>query len=128
MDWTLADQRKDETTVAGRLFTALQRMEGLRAQHPVFDDEADTWVLDTGNDAVIGIGRYYRGQKLLAVFNFSREKQTAWLKETEDYFDIMAGCHRDAGAVVLPAGGFAWLLHEYKAEERSFQRGVTEND
>ena len=51
MDWALADQRKDETTVAGRLFTALQRMEGLRAQHPVFDDEADTWLLDTGNDA-----------------------------------------------------------------------------
>ena len=114
MDWTLADQRKDETTVAGRLFTALQRMEGLRAQHPVFDDEADTWVLETGNDAVIGIGRYFRGQKLLAAFNFSREEQTAWLKETEDYTDLMAGCHRDAGAVVLPAGGFAWLLHEYK--------------
>ena len=114
MDWSLADQRKDETTVAGRLFTALQRMEGLRAQHPVFDDEADTWVLDTGNDAVIGIGRYFRGQKLLAAFNFSREEQTAWLKETEDYTDLMAGCHRDAGAVVLPAGGFAWLLHEYK--------------
>ena len=114
MDWTLADQRKDETTVAGRLFTALQRMEGLRAQHPVFDDEADTWVLDTGNDAVIGIGRYFRGQKLLTAFNFSREEQTAWLKETEDYTDLMAGCHRDAGAVVLPAGGFAWLLHEYK--------------
>ena len=128
MDWALADQRKDETTVAGRLFTALQRMEGLRAQHPVFDDEADTWLLDTGNDAVIGIGRYYRGQKLLAVFNFSRQEQTAWLKETEDYTDLMAGCPRSAGAVVLPAGGFAWLLHEYKAEERSFQRGVTEND
>ena len=114
MDWALADQRKDETTVAGRLFTALQRMEGLRAQHPVFDDEADTWLLDTGNDAVIGIGRYYRGQKLLAVFNFSRQEQTAWLKETEDYTDLMAGCPRSAGAVVLSAGGFAWLLHEYK--------------
>ena len=114
MDWALADQRKDETTVAGRLFTALQRMEGLRAQHPVFDDEADTWLLDTGNDAVIGIGRYYRGQKLLAVFNFSRQEQTAWLKETEAYTDLMAGCPRSAGAVVLPAGGFAWLLHEYK--------------
>ena len=114
MDWTLADQRKDETTVPGRIFTALQRMEGLRAQLTVFDDEADTWLLDTGNDAVIGIGRYFRGQKLLAVFNFSREEQTAWLKEAEEYIDLMAGCSRDAGAVVLPAGGFAWLLHEYK--------------
>ena len=114
MDWALADQRKDETTVAGRLFTALQRMEGLRAQHPVFDDEADTWLLDTGNDAVIGIGRYYRGQKLLAVFNFSREKQTAWLKETEAYVDLMTGEPRDAGAVLLKPGDFVWLMHEYK--------------
>ena len=114
MDWTLADQRKDETTVAGRLFTALQRMEGLRAQHPVFDDEADTWLLDTGNDAVLGIGRYYRGQKLLAVFNFSRQKQTAWLKETEAYVDLMTGEPRDAGAVLLKPGDFVWLMHEYK--------------
>ena len=114
MDWALAEQRADTATVAGQLFSAIHRMEALRAHYPVFDDEADTWLLDTGNDAVIGVGRYYRGQKLLAVFNFSREKQTAWLREMEDYTDLMTSCPRDAGAVVLPAGGFAWLLHEYK--------------
>jgi amylosucrase len=114
MDWSLAAQRTDKTTVPGKLFPAIQRMEVLRAKHGAFDDGADTWLLDTGNDAVLGIGRYYRGQKLLCVFNFSREKQTAWLKETEEYRDLMTGRKRDAGAVVLPAGGFAWLLHEYK--------------
>ena len=31
-----------------------------------------------------------------------------------DVRDIMTGLPRDAGALVLPAGGFAWLLHEYK--------------
>ena len=114
MDWSLAVQRTDKTTVPGTLFPAIRRMEALRAKHGAFDDGADTWLLDTGNDAVLGIGRYYRGQKLLCVFNFSREKQTAWLKETEEYRDLMTGRKRDAGAVVLPAGGFAWLLHEYK--------------
>jgi amylosucrase len=114
MDWSLAEQRTDQKTVAGRLFAAIRQMESLRAQYPVFDDEADTWLLETGNDAVLGIGRYYRGQKLLAVFNFSREKQIAWLKEMEDYRDIMTGLPRDAGALVLPAGSFVWLLHEYK--------------
>ena len=113
MDWSLAAQRTDKTTVPGKLFPAIRRMEALRAKHGAFDDGADTWLLDTGNDAVLGIGRYYRGQKLLCVFNFSREKQTAWLKETEEYRDLMTGRKRDAGAVVLPAGGFAWLLHEY---------------
>ena len=114
MDWALAEQRADTATVAGQLFSAIHRMEGLRAQHPVFDDEADTWLLDTGNDAVIGIGRYYRGQKLLAVFNFSRQEQTAWLKETEAYVDLMTGEPRDAGAVLLKPGDFVWLMHEYK--------------
>ncbi len=114
MDWALAEQRKDKATVAGQLFSAIQRMEALRALHPVFDDGADTWLLDTGSDAVLGIGRYYRGQKLLAVFNFSRQKQIAWLKETEAYTDLITGEPRDAGAVTLNAGDFAWLLHEYR--------------
>ncbi len=114
MDWSLAEQRTDESTVAGQLFSAIRRMEELRTCYQVFDDKADTWLLDTGNDAVIGIGRYCRGQKLLAVFNFSREQQIAWLRETEDYQDLMTGAPRDAGAVSLPAGDFAWLMHEYK--------------
>ena len=114
MDWSLAEQRTDESTVPGQLFSVIRRMEALRAQCPAFDDEADTWLLNTDNDAILGIGRYYRGTKLLAVFNFSREPQIAWLKETETYHDLMTGFDRDAGAVSLPAGGFAWLLHEYR--------------
>ncbi|MBR3136759.1 MAG: alpha-amylase family protein [Clostridia bacterium] len=113
MDWALADQRRDKATVPGQLFSAIRRMERLREKHPVFDDGADTWLLNTGSDAVLGMGRYCRGQKLLAVFNFSREDQTAYLRETEEYRDLMTGRRRDAKAVSLPAGGFAWLLHEY---------------
>ena len=113
MDWALADQRRDKATVPGQLFSAIRRMERLREKHPVFDDGADTWLLNTGSDAVLGMGRYYQGQKLLAVFNFSREDQTAYLRETEEYRDLMTGRRRDAKAVSLPAGGFAWLLHEY---------------
>ena len=113
MDWALADQRRDKATVPGQLFSAIRRMERLREKHPVFDDGADTWLLNTGSDAVLGMGRYCRGQKLLAVFNFSREDQTAYLRETEEYRDLMTGRRRDAKAVSLPAEGFAWLLHEY---------------
>ena len=114
MDWALAEQRTDERTVPGQLFLAIQRMEALRAKYPVFDGGADTWLLDTGNDAVLGIGRYCRGQKLLCVFNFSREEQIAWLKEMEDYVDLMTGEPQDARVLTLPAGGYVWLLHEYK--------------
>ena len=113
MDWTLADQRREETTVPGRLFSAITQMEALRARHPLFDGRADTWLLDTGNDAVLGIGRYYKGEKLLAVFNFSRQSQRVWLREPEAFTDLLTGEPRDAGSLTLPAGGFAWLLHDY---------------
>ena len=113
MDWTLADQRREETTVPGQLFSAITRMEALRARHPLFDSRADTWLLDTGNDAVLGIGRYYKGEKLLAVFNFSRHSQRVWLREPEAFTDLLTGEPRDAGSLTLPAGGFAWLLHDY---------------
>ena len=113
MDWTLADQRREEATVPGQLFSAITRMEALRARHPLFDGRADTWLLDTGNDAVLGIGRYYKGEKLLAVFNFSRHSQRVWLREPEAFTDLLTGEPRDAGSLTLPAGGFAWLLHDY---------------
>ena len=85
-------------------------METLRGQYNVFDTEADTWLLDTGSDAVLGIGRYYRGEKLLALFNFSQEQQTAWVRDASRYTDLITGEIRDAGAVPLPGGGFRWLF------------------
>ena len=32
---------------------------------------------------ILGIGRYYDGEKLLAFFNFSPNDQTAWVEEDE---------------------------------------------
>jgi len=113
MDWKKAALRTRKTTVEGRLFRAIGRMEALRAEHPVFDTAADTWVLDTRNDHVLGIGRYARDEKLLALFNFDSAPQTAWLHDPEQYIDLNTGKPCSAGAVELPAGGYVWLLKDY---------------
>ncbi|MCR4887398.1 MAG: alpha-amylase family protein [Clostridiales bacterium] len=113
MDWKKAEKRTKKTTVEGKLFSALQKMERIRAEHPAFDTEADTWLLDTGSDHVLGIGRYYRGEKLLALFNFADGEETAWIKDRETYTDLMDLTETDAGAVRVPAGGFRWLLHTF---------------
>ena len=47
------------------------------------------------------------------MFNFGRSSQNAYLKEEETYRDLMTGEPQDARVVTLPAGGYAWLLHEY---------------
>ena len=112
MDWKKAELRHDETTVEGKLFAAIQQFESLRADHLVFDGAADAWLLNTGNGHVLGIGRYNKGEKLLALFNFSDQEQIAWVNDPDTYTDLMTGEKTDAKSVALPAGGFKWLFQE----------------
>ena len=48
--------------------------------------------------------------KLLALFNFSDQDETAWINEEGDYRDLMTGESREAKAVGVPAQDFVWLL------------------
>ena len=113
MDWEKAEKRHAEDTPEGRLFATVRRLAELHREQAVFDAAADVWVLDTGNDRILGIGRYYRKLQLLALFNFGAEDATAWLKDEKEYTDLMTGVTGDAGAVKVKAGGFRWLLHRF---------------
>ena len=112
LDWKKAALRRRKTTPEGRIFRSIKKMEDLRSQHKVFDDEADAWLQTTWNDHVLCIGRYLRGEKLLALFNFGDEPQTAWIHDATEYTDLWTGETRRADAVEVPAGGFLWLQQE----------------
>ena len=109
LDWEKAAKRETEGSVEHAIFSAIKQQELLRAKYRVFDDAADTWALETHNDHILGIGRYYQREKLLALFNFSEEEQIAWVQDLSIYTDLGSGEQRDAGAVRLPAGGYIWL-------------------
>ena len=113
MDWEKAEKRREEDTPENRVFTAVRRMEEIRGAHSAFDPEGDTWLLDTGNDQVLGIGRYYRGEQLLALFNFSDKPRKIWLRDEKIYTDLFSGEEGDAGMLTLEAGDFRWLLHTF---------------
>lgn len=113
MDWTAAENRKDPTTKEGKIFHAIGQLVQLRRDNRVFHADADAWTLDTYNDHVLGIGRYYQGQKLLAFFNFSELGQIAWVNEQEEYTDLLTGKDRPARGVSLPGYGFAWLVTDF---------------
>ena len=115
-DWNLAAMRKDPSTRQGMLFERLMQLIELRQSHRVFDAHADTWVLEPYNDSILALGRYYEGEKLLALFNFSENDQTAWLNEPEVYTDLLTGEETRAEAVAMKPHEFRWLLKTYPSE------------
>ena len=90
MKWENAEKRFDPETPEGQLFSAIRKMEALRADHRVFDGQADVWITDTGDDTILGIGRYYQGEKLLAFFNFSAFERTIVSREDGVFYDLFA--------------------------------------
>ncbi len=115
--WSDAEKRSDPGTRQGRIYTALRRLEQLRAEHAVFGADADVWTLEPYNDHILAIGRYCRGEKLIALFNFDPAAQTAWIHEPEAYTDLLTGQPRPAIDVTLPGYGFAWLRFRFGEEE-----------
>ena len=118
MDWDAAERRKDPESPEGRLFGAIRRLETLRAKHRVFDGAADTWLVNTGSDQVLGLGRYYRGEKLIALFNFGEREARTNLNELGEYTDLISGEAVDKRAVDTPIGGFRWLLCDFSEESK----------
>ena len=109
MDWAKAKLRHEPDTLENDVFDAIRRQEELRAGHAVFDGSADVWLLPTGNDHVLGIGRYRAGEKLLALFNFSDVEQTVALDDPSLYTDLWSGSSQTGRVVHLGSGSFTWL-------------------
>ncbi len=116
MDWAAAERRNDPDTVEGRIFGALRALERVRSGHRVFDGKADVWIVHTGDDSVLGIGRYYEGEKLVALFNFGERKARVSVSELGDYCDLFSGEVLDKSAVSIPSGGFVWMLCDFTKE------------
>ena len=110
MNWRLVEKIMDERSVEGRIFRRLGRLERIRKAEKVFMTDADAWTFETGENSVLGIGRYYEGKKLLGLFNFSEYDKTIKLSEKEEsYIELVSGKTVKAGQVELPAYGFYYL-------------------
>ncbi len=114
MNWRRAARRKKVGTPEQQVFDALRRLETLREEHRVFDGAADTWIVNTRDDSVLGIGRYYQGEKLVALFNFASSARTLHIDELGEYTDLLTGEGLDKWNVTLPAGGFVWMLCDFE--------------
>lgn len=110
MNWELAENIQDSNTVEGKIFYSLDRLEKIRKKEKAFVSNADTWTIETWDQSVLCIGRYYEGEKIIGLFNFSEFDKTAWINETDgDYVELISGREMKAAGVNIPAYGFYYL-------------------
>ncbi len=112
MDWAAAEKRGDADTPEGQVFGAIRRMEALRAAHPAFDTAAKVRLLPGMSDSLLAIERCYGGERLVALFNFAEFAQQALPGEDGAYTDLWTDETVRADDLVIPAGGFRWLVEE----------------
>ncbi len=110
MRWDLVQNIKDPESVESRVFRRLGQLEEIRKSEKVFVSYADTWTIETWEAGVLSIGRYYEGEKLIGLFNFSEYDKTAWINEEDGmYVDLISGKEMEARGVNIPAFGFYYL-------------------
>lgn len=118
MNWDNAAKITDIETVEGKMFQGLSRLEKIRKSEKVFVSYADTWTIDTWDASVLCIGRYYDGEKIIGLFNFSENDRIAWINETDgQYLDLISGKVMRPIGLNVPAYGFYYLkkMNEEKA-------------
>ena len=110
MNWKLAENRKVSGTVENRIFQGLEKLEKIRRTEKVFVTDADTWTIETWDNSVLCIGRYFEGEKLIGLFNFSGFDKTAWINETDgEYVELISGNKMQPIGVNIPAYGFYYM-------------------
>ena len=109
-DWKLAEERKKADSYQGRIFNALRKLETLRAENAVFASRADFYPVVTGSQSVLGICREFKGEKLLALFNFCEREQTVFFDNEAAYTDLYTGEEQESMQAVLKPYGFLWAL------------------
>ena len=110
MDWAAAARAEQPGTCEHRIFTALARLETIRAGENAFSCDAITATLDTGSKAILGIARYLGGEQLVGLFNFSNEPETAAaIHSGGRYQNLVTGETLNISEITVPAQGFFWL-------------------
>ncbi len=113
MNWTLAKNVANPETVEGKLFARLEQLIEIRKREKAFVSNADTWTIDTGDTAVLCIGRYFEGNKIIGLFNFSEFEKRARISQKDDVFeDLITGQQMKLQEVTVPPYGFYYFREQ----------------
>lgn len=114
LNWELAGHCEDTTTPEGQVFTGIRKLETLRRSHPTFGLNADVWTLDTGDNAVLAIGRYADDEKVIGIFNFSEFDKTITLPyDKGEFTDLLTGTKHSLTQLTIPAYGSFYMQQRF---------------
>ena len=108
-DWDKAEKRFASKTIQARIFSRIMEMQDARSKNRAFDSQADCWLLELKDDGLVGIGRFFKGQKAYCLFNFSDIDKTIRISDLAEYRDIIGNKSFATGEVPVFANGFRWL-------------------
>ena len=108
--WELEGRAHDLSTPEGQVFCGLNALGALRKTNPAFGTGADVWTLDTGDDGLLAIGRYFEGQKIIGVFNFTPwDKKVTFSHDPGEFTDMLTGAPHILQDLPVPSYGFYYL-------------------
>lgn len=108
LQWELAENKNDSTTVQGSIFQTLDRLEKIRGQEITFDKAADVYTYDVHDDSVLCILREYKGRRFFGIFNFSDQEKTAWMQEDGVYRNLLTSEKMELKDIRLRGYDFLW--------------------
>lgn len=106
--WELAKNRNDTSTVEGKIFQDLDKLEKLRKKETVFDSSASVYTYDVHDNGILCIMRERAGEKFFGIFNFSTSDRIAWMQEDGVYENLISRETMELKDVLIPAHGFIW--------------------
>ncbi|HYN66673.1 MAG TPA: alpha-amylase family protein [Ornithinibacter sp.] len=121
MPWSLAEQRRDRSTVTGRAFASMQHLARTRAGLAALHASVETELFETGNQAVVVAVRRHAAGTLVEVFNVSEREQRVpagavaahlpgpWVDELS-----AAAVTAEEGTLVLPPYAAWWLTGDIR--------------
>ena len=86
----------------------LNLLEQIRRQEKIFSQEAEVYTYDVHNDSILGILREYKGERFIALFNFSEREQTAWMQEDGVYRNLLTSEKMELKDIRLRGYDFLW--------------------
>lgn len=109
MDWERAKRASDPSTVEGKVFLMLQRLEAIRRTYKVFSTKADCWTIDFNDQNVLGMARQFQNEKIIGIFNFSPCEKPIFIHENGEYYNLLKEKSEHVQNMTIPGYGFCYL-------------------